>query len=129
MLYAVTIEPLNAVFFVSERPDANGWKVQEGVELDIPFNYDTWPDGAEPPEQILCTSVLDPNHYRMFKYSKNIDPTEFLLTGRHFGGIYSKSTWSRFMENLPAALAVQDVPDTEPPGATDRAVAAIKRRG
>ncbi len=128
MLYAVTIEPLNAIFFVSESPDHDEWEVQEGAELDLPFNYDSWPDGAEPPEQIFCTSVSDPKHYRIFKHGRDIDPTEFQPTGKHFGGVYSRSTWSRFMENLPGALAVQNVPDTEPPGATDKAVAAIKRR-
>jgi hypothetical protein len=64
MLYAVTIEPLNATCFVSQQPDDNEWEVQEGVELEIPFNYDTWSDGAEPPDQILCISVTDPKHYK-----------------------------------------------------------------
>jgi hypothetical protein len=128
MLYAVTIEPFNATFFVSERPDNTEWEVQGGVELDLPFNYGTWPDGAEPPEQILCTSVSDPKRYKVFKYARDIDTAEFQPTGKHFGGIYSRSTWSRFMKNLPGALAVQNVPDTETPGATDEAVAAIKRR-
>ncbi|MGP0062442.1 MAG: hypothetical protein ACLQGP_02410 [Isosphaeraceae bacterium] len=128
MLYAVTIEPFNAIFFVSESPGADEWEVQEGAELDLPFNYDSWPEGAEPPEQILCTSVSDPKRYKIFKYARDIDPGEFQPTGKHFGGIYSRSTWSRFMENLPGALTVQNVLDTEPPGATDRAVAAIKRR-
>jgi hypothetical protein len=129
MLYAVTIEPLNAIYFVSERPEADRWKVQEGVELDIPFNYDTWPEGAECPEQILCTSISEPNHYKIFKYRRDIDPTEFRPTGKHFGGVYSRTTWARFMKNLPTSLAVQDLPDTEPPGATDAAVAMIKRGG
>jgi hypothetical protein len=65
----------------------------------------------------------------MFKYTRDIDLTEFQPTGKHFGGVYSRSTWARFMKNLPAALAIPDVPDTEPPGATDEAVNAIKRRG
>jgi len=128
MLYAVTVEPLDAIFFLAERPEGVSWKVQEGVWLDIPSNYDTWADGSARPEQILCTTVSDPNHYKMFKYMKDIDPAEFRLTGRHFGGVYSKSSWERFVKNLPAALAVQDVPDREPPGATDEAVDAIKRR-
>jgi hypothetical protein len=129
MLYAVTIDPLNAIYFVSERPEADPWKVQEGVELDIPFNYDIWPDNEECPEQILCASVSEPNRYKIFKYKRDIDPTEFRLTGKHFGGLYSRTTWARFMTNLPTSLAVQDVPDSEPPGATDEAVAAIKRGG
>ena len=53
---------------------------------------------------------------------------EYQPTGKHFGGVYSRSTWARFVEHLPAALDVVNVPDREPPGATDEAVAAIKQR-
>ena len=63
----------------------------------------------------------------MFKYKRNVDPAQFKPTGRHFGGVYSKFTWSRFMDNLPGALAIHSVPDSEPAGATDEAVALIKR--
>ena len=42
MLYAVTIEPLNTIFFVSERPDECEWEVQEGVSLDAAPLYGTW---------------------------------------------------------------------------------------
>jgi hypothetical protein len=128
MLYAVTIDPLNAIFFLGERPEESAWHVQEGVELDLPFNYDTWPDGEKPPEQVLCTSLSEPSHYRMFKYKRDVDLSEYRPTLKHFGGIYSKSTWLRFMKNLPAALAVQGVPDQEPPGATEEAVKLIKQR-
>lgn len=126
MLYAVTIEPLNATFFGSQQPDDNEWEVQEGVELEIPFNCDTRSDGAEPPDQVLCISVTDPKHNKMFKYKRNVDPAQLKPTGRHFGGVYSNSTWSRLMDSLPGALAVQNVPESETPGATDDAVALIK---
>ena len=39
MLYAVTIEPLNAIFFVSEHPVEDEWEIQQGVSLDVPANY------------------------------------------------------------------------------------------
>ncbi len=129
MLYAVTIEPLRAIYFLDTKPEENRWKVQEGVELDIPFNYDTWPDGEESPEQILCTSVENPLHYKLFKYRRDINPAEFQPTGKNFGGIYSRSTWARLTRSLAASTAVEDVPDTEPPGATDEAIALINRRG
>jgi hypothetical protein len=128
MLYAVTIDPLKAIFFLDERPEEDSWQVQEGVKLDLPFNYATWPDGEDPPEQVLCTSISEPNHYRMFKYKRDIDLSEFRPTLKHFGGVYSSSTWARFMKNLPAGLAVQDVADRESPGATERAVNSIKQR-
>jgi hypothetical protein len=128
MLYAVTIEPLKAIFFLSEPPQGNDWQVQEGVWLDVPSNYHVWPEGDKCPEQVLCTSISNPLHYKLFKYSKDIDPTEFRPTTKHFGGVYSRSSWGRFVKNLPAALAVAAVPDRERPGATDEAVAAIKAR-
>jgi hypothetical protein len=128
VLYAVTIAPLRAVFFLDERPEENGWQVEEGVELDLPFNYDSWPEGEERPEQILCTSIAEPKHYKMFKYRRDIDTSEFRPTQKHFGGIYSRSTWSRFVKSLPTGLVDRNVPDREPLGATDEAVNAIKRR-
>jgi hypothetical protein len=127
MIYAVTIEPLNTTFFLAERPEGDRWTVQEGVSLDITSNYFEWPEGVESHEQILCTSVSDPNHYKVIKYKKDIDPADYRPTGRNFGGVYSKATWERFLKSLPAALATQDVPDSEPPGATDKAVIAVKQ--
>jgi hypothetical protein len=136
-MYAVTIEPLRGVYFLETLPDSvrsmaskdKRWKVQEVLKLDLPKDYDTWPEGEDCPEQVLCTSVSDPTHYKMFKYQRDIDLTNFKPTGKHFAGAYSSSSWERFMKNLPARLALEEVPDTEPPGATEEAVAAIKRRG
>jgi hypothetical protein len=127
MLYAVTIDPLEAVFFLGERPEETCWQVQEGVQLDLPFNYDTWPEGEEHPEHVLCTSISEPTHYKMFKYKRDIDFSEYRPALKHFGGVYSKSTWARFIKNLPGALAVQDVPERETPGATENAVNSIKQ--
>jgi hypothetical protein len=41
MLYAVTIDQLNAIFFVSDRPDDNEWEVEEGVSLELDPIYGT----------------------------------------------------------------------------------------
>jgi hypothetical protein len=128
LLYAVTIEPLNAIFFLAERPDADPWEVQEGVEIDIPTNYVSRSVGGEPVEQILCMSVSDPKHYKIFKNKKDIDPSKFQPTGKHFGGMYSKLAWARLMKNLPSSLAFQVFPETEPPGATDEALELISRK-
>ena len=103
MLYAVTIEPLDAIFFLSEPPQGDHWHVQEGVWLDVPSNYDTWPEGEQQPEQILCASTSNPRHYKLFKYRRDIDPAEFRPTAQHFGGVYSGSSWGRFVKSLPAA--------------------------
>ncbi|HKI19403.1 MAG TPA: hypothetical protein VKA15_16070 [Isosphaeraceae bacterium] len=128
MLYAVTIEPLNAIFFVSERPDGDEWEVQQEVSLDVPANYAAHPRDAEPPEQVLCRSTVDHNHFRVYNHLRDVDTAAFQPVGRHFGGIFSKSSWDRFVNQVPGALRVLDICVDEPPGATEEAVAAIKRR-
>jgi hypothetical protein len=40
-MYAVTIEPLNAIVFLAVPPGDGPWSVVEGVELDLPSNYDS----------------------------------------------------------------------------------------
>jgi hypothetical protein len=129
MIYAVTIKPLNATFFLAERPAEGRWDVQEGVSLDIPSNYDAWPEGAECPEQVLCTSTADPSHFKLFKYHKDIDRNEFRPTGKRFGGVYSKTSWERFVRNLPATLATLEIPDRESPDVASEAVGAVKEEG
>jgi hypothetical protein len=39
MLYAATINPLNTIVLVSERPEDNPWEVQEGVAPDAAPHY------------------------------------------------------------------------------------------
>ena len=128
MMYAVTIEQLDAIFFLSDKPQGEDWQVQEGVGLDVPSNFDAWPEGEKQPEQVLCASISNALNYKLFKYNMDIDPTEFRPTGKHFGGVYSGPSWTRFVKNLPAVLAVVGVPDRERLGATDEAVAVIKQR-
>ena len=129
MLYAVTIEPLNTTFFVSERPEDNEWEVQEGVALDAAPLYGTWTADREPFEQILCESTSDPKYYKLFRNRRDIDPGQFRPTGRHFGGLFSKPSWDRFAKQAPAAIATLCIEVDEPPGATEAAVAMIKRGG
>ena len=129
MLYTVTLEPLNTIFFVSERPEDNEWELQEGVALDAAPLYGRWTPDREPFEQILCVSTSDPKYFKIFRNRRDIDPTQFQPTGRHFGGILSKPTWERFAKHAPAAIATLCLVVDEPPGATEEAVAAIKRGG
>jgi hypothetical protein len=110
MLYAVTIEPLNAIFFVSERPDDNGWEVQEGVSLDITSNFNIGPEDPEEAEHVLCVSTADPKYFKLFKNRRDIDPTQFRPAGRHFGGLFAGASWERFEKDLPTALATLETP-------------------
>lgn len=130
MLYAVTVEPLNSIFFFAERPEEGPWTIEEDVKLDIPSNYAEWPEGSERPSQILCTSTTDPKYYTLFKYQKDIDPEEFRPTGKNFGGVFSKSSWERFVKSLMAAMPTLMIDDNdEPPGATEATISALKRKG
>lgn len=125
-MYALTIPPLRTMAFLAERPADGRWEVQDDVEIDIPPNFSDWPEGVEAPEQVLCISTSDPKYYKLFKYARDIDPAEFKETGMAFGGVYSRTAWSRFATSLSAALGDDDVGVDEPAGATEDAVRAIK---
>jgi hypothetical protein len=128
MLYALTIEPLNTICFLSERPEGNEWEVQEGVSLDITFNFNIGPWDPEGAGHILCVSTLDPRYYKLFKNKRDIDPDQFQPMGRQFGGLFSKPSWERFAKHVTPTLTALDVSVEEPPGATEAAVAATRRR-
>jgi hypothetical protein len=128
MLYAITIEPLNAMYFVYERPDDNPWEVLEGVELDINPLFGTWTPDLGPLHQTLCVSTSDPKYYKVFQHSKDIGIDEFRPTGRHFGGLFSKATWERFEKTATRMIAALRW-DDEPLGEAEEALAAIERGG
>lgn len=117
-MYAVTIEPLKAVFFLAEDPGEGPWNVEGGIDLDFPPNYDLWPEGSPMPEQVVCVSTTDPKHFKVYKYNQDIDPDEFRSTRMTFGGFYSRRAWERFTSKLSAHLRFANIPDDQPPVAT-----------
>jgi hypothetical protein len=131
MLYAVIPEEVEAILFLTDNPGEGPWKVAEGVSLDAPVNLFEWPEGTERPMPILCVSQTDQKHYKVFKHPNDIDSARYQRAGKIFGGIYSKSSWEQFAKHLMNrpihGLDAPDVPDAEPPGATDEAIAAVKR--
>jgi hypothetical protein len=130
MLYAVTIEPLNSVAFLADRPEEGElWTIEEGIELDLPPFYFPWPEGTSRPEELLYVSTSNPKHYKLFKNRRGIDPAEFQEAGKRFGGVFSKSTWERFSKTLEAWKPFFEIPDDEPLGATGEAISALKREG
>jgi hypothetical protein len=129
MLYAITIEPLNVIAFVYDRPDDNPWEVEEGVELDINPLFGTWTPDLGPLHQTLCVSTSDPKYYKVFQHSKDIGIKEFRPTGRRFGGLFSKATWERFAKTAPGMIAALCTDDEEPLGDAEAALATIERGG
>ena len=126
MLYAVTIELLNAIYFVSDRPDECPWEVQEGVELELDPIYGTWTPDLGPLRQILCVSNSDPKYYRVLTNPKDIDPLGLRPTGRDFGGLFPKPAWERFAKRAPSALAILAIGDDEPAEPAEEVVTAMK---
>jgi hypothetical protein len=129
MLYAVTVEPLNAVYFVSDRPDDNPWEVQEGVELEIDPLYGTWTPDLGPLHQTLCVSTSNPKYFRVFLHSRDPGIKEFRPTGRHFAGFFSKAAWERIAKSAPGIITALCTGDDEPLVDLQEAVAATAQGG
>lgn len=126
MLYAVTIELLNAIFFVSDRPDECPWEVQEGVELEVTPLFGTWTPDLGPLRQVLCVSDSDPKSYRVVANSRGIGPPGYRPTGRDFGGLFPKAAWERFAKRAPSALAILAIGDDEPAEAAEEVITAMR---
>jgi hypothetical protein len=129
MLYAITIEPLNAVYFVTDRPDDNPWEVLEGVELDVNPLFGTWTPDRGPLHQTLCVSTSDPQYFKVFQHAEDIGVKGFRPTGRRFGGLYSKATWERIMRHAPGIIAALCIEDDEPSADIEQAFATIEQGG
>jgi hypothetical protein len=125
MLYAVTIDQLNAIFFVSDRPDDNEWEVEEDVSLEIGPLYGTWTPDLGPLHQTLCVSTSDPKYFRVILHSKDIRHDGLRPTGRDFGGLFPKSAWERFAKAAPAGIALLAIGDDQPVGAMEEVIDAL----
>ena len=125
MLYAVTIEPLNTTFFVSERPEDNEWEVQEGVALEIPFNYGTWTSWRRATRTNPLRFDLGSKYYKLFKNRRDIDPAAISAHGSPFWrALFQVHPGSDSRSNLrPRSRSICTEVD-EPPGATEEAVAS-----
>ncbi|HWE37455.1 MAG TPA: hypothetical protein VG406_12875 [Isosphaeraceae bacterium] len=127
-MYAVTVEPLNTIFFVSDRPEPGPWPVEEGVGLDYAPNIPWWRRGGRMPEQVVCASTTNPKYYKVFRYLMEVDTNEFSPTGRSFGGIFAKETWDRFAVKLAESLAAEDAPGDDPTAELVRGVMRPAKR-
>jgi hypothetical protein len=129
MLHAVTIEPLNSIVFLYDRPDDNPWEVEEGVELDIYPYFGTLTPDREPFRQTLGVSISDPKYYRVFHHAKDMDSLGFRPKGRRFGGLFSKAAWERFAKTAPGLIAALCRDDDEPRADARVAVSSVEQGG
>ena len=103
MTYAVRVPALHTICFVMGEPfRKDGWTVEPGAWVEVPINVNAWPDGAPRPEQVLCRSVDDEKHYKIFKYRDEVESDEWRETGLNFGGTFSTTSWEQFAETLPS---------------------------
>ncbi len=131
-LSAVIIPEMRATLFVvnlaPESVDRFHWTIDDDVHLDVPNDLYSWPDGVEAPGlAILCKSIGDSKHYKVFKRAADVHAAEFAPTETAYGGVYSESHWAHFVQDLPRILKFYQVPDTDPPGALEEVLQTMKR--
>jgi hypothetical protein len=124
---AVTIPEMYTTFFLGELPEnREGLEVNEGAWVEVPEDLSLWPEGTIAPDQTLCRSTTDPKVYRVFKYDREIDRSEFAPTGTVYGGVYSPEMWERFTRALPGIKAFHAIKGRDRPGAMDEALRHIR---
>jgi hypothetical protein len=100
---AVTIPEMFTTIFVAELPEHRdaSLMIEPGAWVEVPEDLYLWPEGTIAPEQMLCRSTIDPKVFKVFKYNRDIDRSQFVPTGPNYGGVYSREMWERFVEGLP----------------------------
>jgi hypothetical protein len=94
---AVQIPGMGSVYFLTELPtDTDGLEIELGAWIDIAPNVYAMPPGTKPPEQVLCRSTEDPKHYKLYRYRREIEGTDYEETGLMFGGTFTAESWERF---------------------------------
>ncbi len=112
MLSAVTIPELVTTFFVEDLVretlpvvESRGcWKVEDNVRVDVPGDLYVWPEDETPEPILLCQSVGDHEHYRVFRRSADAAVAKFERTGMTFGRVWAPAQWQRFASHLPGLI-------------------------
>ena len=113
---SVNIPGTNSLYFLTEIPrDRKELDIKLGDWIDIPPNVHAWPEGTKAPEQVLCRSKEDPKHYKLFKYRREIEGSDWEDTGMNFGGTFSAGSWEAFARSLASLKTLQTVTGVEAP--------------
>lgn len=105
MVHAVRVPAgsYDTIYFVMGEPFVrSGWTVEPGAWLEVPVTVNEWPINHPRPDQVLCRSIEDDKHYKIFKYRDEVDPGEWFDVSLIFGGTFSPDSWRRFAEQLPS---------------------------
>jgi hypothetical protein len=89
--------------FTWENPRQDGFtgEVIEDVALDYDMeNIHSWPDSHRRPEAVLGRDPNNPKHYKVFKYSDELQKAGF---ERLPGNVFPTGSWSQYREifNIP----------------------------
>jgi hypothetical protein len=111
---AVQIPGMDMLYFLTELPeDPDGLKIELGAWVQIPSNVHAWPPSVKAPEQVLCRSKEYPNHYKLYKYRREIEGTNWEDTGLGFGGTFTSKSWESFAKGMASILAIHALAEAE----------------
>jgi hypothetical protein len=78
----------HTIDFANEVPAGFKGTFRTNVTLEIPDDFDEWPDGAEAPQRVIGESVGKPGNYRMFIYERDMARSGYWSTGKTLGNQY-----------------------------------------
>ena len=88
-MHAIFDDSRHAIVFAGRIANGFTGRIQEGVTIAVP-DHRALREWTVPPEQegaVLCIARADPKRYRLYYHLRDIDKSQFIPTGRFFGGI------------------------------------------
>ena len=104
------------------------WAIEEGGRVEVVPDFGEWPYGTKAPQTTVCQALEDPKYYKVFNRPSDVPLDQFQVTGLNWGGFHSRKGWDRYVgQGLAAMLEFSKIPDTDPPGAMEEVMRAIRR--